>query len=56
MVIGTSGSGEVYTCSGIRDTALASIGGGVIMPKEFVARSAAAVVALTLATPSGSTT
>jgi hypothetical protein len=53
---GLSGSGEVYTCSGIFATMLDSTDGGEINPNELVARSAAAVVSLTFATPSGNTT
>ena len=56
MSNGLSGSGEAKTCSAIFATTLASTDGGEIRPKELVARSAAAVVPLTRATPSGSTT
>src|SRR3954447_1951492 len=53
---GLSGRGELYTCSGIFATTLDSTDGGEIRPNELVARSAAAVVSLTRATPLGSTT
>ncbi|COW35173.1 Uncharacterised protein [Mycobacterium tuberculosis] len=56
ILSGSSGSGEGYTRSAILTTRLGTIAGGATSPCAWVARSAAAVVALTCAMPSGSTT